>query len=196
MGKFINGYRGEIGGAVQTTYSDQPGVAVPGMIAFASDLSNVDALLISETDGIAAGKGVKAVAIDDDISLQRPNVSVLLPTTGNTVADFVGVLCFDETMQSDEDGVPGYAAGRLGRILKNARAGGRIYVKAVEAIDPATSVVHWVVVAGSDGLYEAGEFAPAALAGSASAGYSTTLASIAKWVTKAEAGDVAIIEFF
>ena len=193
---FTNGYRGEVGGAVQTTYSDQPGVAAPGMIAFASDITYEDAIYIGEDDGIAAGKGVIFTPVSDDISLQRPNEAAYLPTTGLTVADFAGILIFDETMQSDENGVPGYAQGRMGRIAKPIRAGARIYVKAVEAIDPATSVVHWVVVAGTDGLYEAGEFAPAALAGSAAAGYSTTLASIAKWVTKAAAGDVAIIEFF
>ena len=198
MSDFKTGYRGQISGSVQDTYADQPGVAAPGMLAFASDLNNVDAIFIGETLGIAAGKGVMFTPITDvatsDITLQRPNEAAFLPTTGKTVADFAGILCFDETMQSDENGVPGYAEGRVGRIVKKSRAGGRIYVKAVEAVDPATSTVNWVVVAGSDGLYEAGEFAPAALAGSSVPGYSTDLSSVAKWITKAAAGDIAIIE--
>ena len=197
---FTNGYRGTAGGSIQNSYADQPGQASPGMLAFASDLNNADAIFIGEENGIAAGKGVEFSPIVDvgssEITLQRPNLAAILPSTGKTVADFGGILAMDETMQSDENGVPGYAQGRVGRIVKPGRAGGRIYVKAVEAVDPATSTVNWVVVAGSDGLYEAGEFAPAALAGSAGAGYSTSLATVAKWITKAAAGDVAIIELF
>lgn len=193
---FASGYRGTVNGAVQTTYPDQPGVGIAGQIAFASDLNNIDAMFIGESNGIAAGKGVKPSAVSDDYSLQRPHDEVILPGSGDDVGDFAGILVFDESMQSDENGVPGLAHGRVGRIAKPGRAGARIYVKAVEAIDPATSTVNWVVVGGTDGLYEAGEFAPAALAGSAAAGYSTSLATVARWVTKAAAGGLAIIELF
>ena len=193
MSDFKNGYRGTVGGAVQTAYTDQPGIAVPGMLAFSSDLNNCDALLIAEMLGIAAGKGVKFAAIDDDISLQRPNLAASLPAVADDADDFAGILAFDEHMQSDENGVPGYAKGRVGRFLRPGRAGGRIYVKAVVAIDPATSTVNWVTVAGTDELYEVGEFAPAALAGDATEGTSVVLSN-ARWVTKAAAGDVAILE--
>lgn len=193
---FQNGYRGTVGGAVQTAYTDQPGIAVAGQIAFASDLTNHDALFVGETDGIAAGLGVRLTAITDDISLQRPNLQALLPAATSANTAFAGIVVFDESMQSDENGQPGWAKGRVARVVKPGRAGARIYVKAKEAIDPAAATVNWVTIAGTDGLYALGEFAPAALAGNAVAGTSVALTAVARWVTSAAAGEFAIIELF
>lgn len=191
----FTGYRGSVSGAVQTVYTDQPGVAVAGMVAFASENNFLDGIVIGETEGVAAGVGCQFTQNTAAASnLQRPDVSALLPTTGLTAADLKGVLVFDETMQSDSTGVPGYNKGRFGRFLRTDRIGGRIYVKAVEAVAPATASVNWVIVAGSDGKYKAGEFAPAALAGNAAVGYSVAITT-AKWVTTAAAGGLAIIEF-
>ena len=191
---FSSGYRGTAGGAVQTAYTDQPGIAVPGQIAFASDLNNVDALYVGETNGVAAGVGVAATNLTDDISLQRPNQAVGLPADAATKAAFVGIVVFDESMQSNVNGVPGYAKGRIARIAKPGRAGARIYVKAVEAIDHTTDTVNWVTVAPADASYAKGEFSPAALGGGA-AGTSVALDN-ARWVTSAAAGEVAILELF
>lgn len=155
---FASGYRGSVNGAVQTAYTDQPGIAVAGMIAFASDLNNVDSFLIAETNGIAAGKGVVFTANTDTLSLQSPPVTVGLPTGSTTAADFGGIMLFDEAMQSDENGVPGWADGRACRVLRPGRAGGRVYAKAVEAIDHTTDSVHLVITASE--TYEVGEFAP------------------------------------
>lgn len=190
---FYNGFRGSIGGAVQTEYNDQPAVAVAGMLAFASDINMCDALFIGEDDGIAAGLGVKVSELTDAISLQRPNQAVVLPEAGDVKGDFAGIVVYDEAMQSDENGVPGWAKGRVARVVRPVRAGGRVYVKAVEAIEVGDTV-NWVIVAGTDELYAAGEFAPAALAGTATAGTSVALDN-ARWVTGAAAGEVAMIEF-
>lgn len=192
---FTDGYRGTAGGAVQTTYTDQPGVGMPGMLAFASDLNQCDALFIGETDGIPTGAGVIATDIADDISLQRPNQAIELPADAAlTAADFAGVLVFDEHCQSDENGLPGWAYGRVGRVLKNDRAGGRIYVSVTDAVDHTTDSVYWVTLGGTDEAYAGGEFLPAALAGTALAGYTVELTN-ARWVTSAEAGGLAILEF-
>lgn len=188
---FATGYRGVVGGSVQSAYTDQPGVGVPGMVAFASDNMLKDAVVIGEANGIAAGRGVRLTAVSDDISLQRPNLQALLPAAGSNEAAFAGILLFDEAMQSDENGVPGWADGRMGRIAKNNRAGGRIYVKAVEAVT-LTDTVNWVTIAPVDASYAIGEFSPSALGGT-TLGTSVAI-STARWVSEADAGGVAIIE--
>lgn len=192
----FNGFRGTAGGAVQTAYTDQPGQGVPGELVFASENYLADSYLIGETQGIAAGLGcVLTYPSTQDIGdLQQPDQYAYLPTSGSTAADLKGVLLFDETMQSDANGNPGYNKGRVGRFLRPARVGGRVYVSAVEAIDPATATVNWVIVGGTDNKYVAGQFAPAALAGTAAAGTSVAI-STAKWRMKAAAGGLSFIEF-
>lgn len=189
---FSTGFRGTTNGAVQSNYTDQPGVGVPGMQAYAGDHGLVDSYLVNETDGVAAGRGVVFTTISDSISLQRPNRSVGLPTVATTAADFAGINLFDEAMQSDANGVPGWAYGRMARIQRPSRMGGRVYVKAVEAIDPDTDTVNMVTVAPADESYAVGEFSPSALGGG-NAGTSVELTNC-KWETVAAAGGVAIIE--
>jgi hypothetical protein len=194
---FSSGFRGTKNGSVQANYTDQPGVGVPGMLMFASDINLCDAMFIGETGGIAAGRGVHAtINTNSPNNLQRPDRSMYLPTSADTTeATLYGVLVFGEDMQSDENGVPGWAVERVGKVLRyGARVGGRIYVKAIDAWDPATSTVNWVTVGGTDLKYKAGQFSPAALAGSAGAGYSVAL-TLAKVVTVAAAGDIVGIEF-
>jgi len=192
---FGTGYRGAVNGSVQSSYTDQPGVAIAGMLAFASDINNCDAIFIGETNGIAAGKGVRLVKGNEGFGFQRPNGVAFLPESDEAATEFGGIVVFDEAMQSDENGIPGWAKGRVARLLRPGRAGGRVYVKAIAAVDVDTATVNWVIKAGTDGKYEAGEFTPAALAGTAAAGYSVALTN-AKWVTDAAAGDLAMIELF
>lgn len=190
---FSTGFRGNVGGSVQANYTDQPGVGVPGMLAFASDINLADAVYIGEADGIAAGRGVIFNNVVDAISLQRPNVSANLPDAGSVLADFAGIVVFDEQMQSNSDGVPGWAQGRMGRVLRNNRNGGRIYVDAREAIILGTSTVNLVTVGGTDEIYVPGQFAPDALANNAAEGTSIVIGN-ARWVTSAVAGEIAMLE--
>lgn len=184
---FNTGFRGNVGGSVQTNYTDQPGVGVPGMLAFASDINLADSVFISEDDGIAAGRGVVFEDLDDSTAnLQRPNVGAKLPNSGSTVDDFKGIVVFDEQMQSNADGVPGWANGRVGSILRNDRSGGRIYVDVKEAIDDLTAGVHLFIA--KNGPHEIGEFGPILIGGS------NIFIPNAKWVTIAAVGDIAIIE--
>lgn len=155
---FSTGYRGAVGGSVQTKYTDQPGEGIPGMLAFASDINLADAVYMGEVDGIAAGRGVIFQdVVDVDFSLQRPNVSAFLPTIATNPADFKGIVVFDERMNSDANGIPGWANGRVGRILRNNRSGGRIYVNCPLTVTLADSVFMQVV---ADADYEVGEFRP------------------------------------
>lgn len=190
----FNGFRGTAGGAVQTNYTDQPGIAYPGQIAFASDTGQMDAFLIGEAEGIACGKGVRLIANAgaEPGNLQRPDLLAALPAADSAEADFAGFLVFDEGSQSDANGVPGWNKGRNGRVLRNRRSGGRIYVKFNEAATVA-STVNWVTVAGTDEKYAIGDIAPAALAGTAEAGTSVAI-STAKVITGCAAGGIAIVE--
>jgi hypothetical protein len=190
---FGTGFRGTSGGSVQSAYTDQPGQGCDGMLAFASDINLCDSVYIDESNGIAAGRGVKVASVSDAISLQRPNLAASLPTTGDDADDFFGIVVFDEQMQSDSNGVPGVANDRMALVLRRVRAGGRIYVKCPEAVTVGTSTVNWVTIAGSDALYEVGQFAPAALAGNAT--YGTSVAcSFMTWVQGCSAGGLGIIE--
>lgn len=190
---FSTGYRGSVGGSVQTAYTDQPGAAYDGMLAFSGDINLVDSMYVNETNGIAAGRGIKVASVSDSISLQRPNLAASLPATGDDADDFYGILVFDEMMQTDENGVPGVSDGRMCNVLRRVRAGGRIYVLCPEAVTVGSSTVNWVTVAGTDGLYEAGQFAPAALAGTGAAGTSVAC-TFMTWVQGCSAGGLGIIE--
>lgn len=194
----FTGFRGTANGSVQSAYTDQPGVAIAGQLAFASDYNLVDSALIGTVEGIPAGYGVQLVLNTgtEPGNFQVPNRIAQLPNaTALTIADFGGVLVFDEGCQSDGDGVPGWGYQRNGRVLRSIRAGGRIYVK-VNVLDTVAvgNNVFWVISAGTDGKYAAGSFTNAALAGTALAGYSVAITS-AKFVTAGAAGGIAMIEF-
>lgn len=195
---FASGFRGSVNGSVQTTYDDQPGQAMPGMLMFASDINMCDAVFIGETNGIEAGKGVQFVNADEGLGFQRPAVLAYLPAGTEAAAELAGIVVFDEAMQSqaDADGNPinGWAKGRVARVLRPGRGGGRIYVKAIAEIIVGTSTVNWVIAAGSDGIYEVGEFSPSVL-NSGTVGTTVAIAN-AKWITNAAAGELAGLEFY
>ena len=197
-----DGFRGTACGPVQTVVTDQPGVGVPGMLPFAGDNDLIDSYTVG-SGGVFAGAGVRlatptiASTKEDYNSLHNvPLDEATLPTTGTTAAEFKGVCIFDENMQSDSNGVPGWNAGRLCRIGRPIRAGVRVWVRAEDAWTKGSSTVNWVIVAGSDGKYAAGEFSPAALGGSSTVGYSVLLAATcAICKTSAPADGLVLIEF-
>jgi len=180
---FASGYRGVTNGSVQTAYQDQPGRGYAGMLAFASDLNNCDAVFIGETDGIRAGAGVRFLESDEGLQFQRPPVSAYLPEGDEEATEFAGIIVFDEAMQSDENGVPGWANGRVARVLRPGRAGGRIYVAVKDDIVLASATVNWVIAVDTAEKYQLGDFCPTALGGGA-AGTSVALTN-ATWVTPA-----------
>ncbi len=191
------GYYGAANGAAQTVYTDQPGVGVPGMLAFSSDDNLVDSLYVGETEGVGAGMGVRRAAVTDTESLQAPKDAVYLPAGAGaeTLASFAGIVVFDETMQSDENGNPGWARGRMASVVRPKRGGGRVYIKCKEAFTAGSSTLNWVIVGGTTNgvAYVPGDFAPAALAGGA-AGTSVAITT-ASIVTSGAAGGVCIVEF-
>lgn len=190
---FGTGFRGTVQGAIQTTVKDQPGQGVPGMLPFAGDNDLIDSYVTGSD--VFAGGGVQLVANSGGLAqFQLPGQLAQMPNASNlTIADFGGVVVFDENMQSNANGENGWAEGRVARVLRPGRAGGRIFVKAVEAVDKAAATVNWVTQGGTDGKYAAGEFAPAPLAGSAAAGYSVAITT-AKVISSAAAGGVFAIE--
>jgi len=207
MGNFT-GFYGIAGGAVQSTYDDQPGVGVPGELAYASDINFCDALCVGDANGIAAGLGVKRVSIssDDAVSLQTPLDAVFLPGNtagaswgvngsagGETIASFAAVMIFDETMQSDSSGQPGWDTGRMAMVARPERGGARPYVKCVEACTKGNNV-YWITVGGaaaSGAVYAAGQFASYSPGGGVTAVELTN----AFFITSGVAGGVAMIEY-
>ncbi len=185
---FGSGYRGSVGGAVQTEYYDQPAAGIPGMIAFASDNNQIDSVYIGEEGGVAAGKGVIFADVVDDNSFQRPKVSAHLPIATTVVTDFKGVVVFAPHMESDINGIPGWGKGRISGILMNHRSGGRIYVRTPIAVDHTIHDVYWQIVPDAD--FEAGEFGPS------DNGANSILIPTAKWITSSTDDDNAIIELF
>lgn len=188
---FATGFRGTAQGSVQSNYTDQPGVAVPGMVAFASDLNMIDAYFVGDDNGIGCGLGVKlAQNTAAAYNLQAPDQAAFLPAdAGETVASFAGVLVFDESAQCDESGIPGYPKGRVARVLRPGRSGGRIWVK-TPAAGVITDKVWWTIAASAG--HALGEFTAADLGN----GDSVDLSTVAKWVTPAVAGGLAMIELF
>jgi hypothetical protein len=189
---FATGFRGTAGGSVQTAYTDQPGVAVPGMLAFAADMNMVDAFYVGTAAGVRAGAFVKLSAVSDDVSLQRPNDEAVVVETGDDYEDCAGVVVFNEAMQSDENGDPGWAHGRMCQVLRKGRLGSRIYMAARAAI-ARTDTPYMVTVADTAAVYKVGDVCTSSLGGGA-AGTSTTLAAVCKFVTAAAAGGVVCIE--
>lgn len=187
---FATGYRGQVGGSVQTQYADQPTVGIPGMMGFASGISLIDAIYIGEPGGIAAGRGVVFENVDDAISLQRPNIKAMLPDAGTIISDWGGIVVFDSQMQSNSDGVPGWSEGRIGRVLMVGRIGGRIYVNSPIDIDHTTDDVYMQILIDPAGVFKIGEF------GNSTNNTTAILLTNAKWITSTEAGRVALIEIF
>ena len=156
---FKNGFRGVTQGSVQTSYTDQPGLGVPGMLAYASDNRQMDSVIIGEADGIAAGLGIIFGDVAGDVmGTPAPPVEALLPTGATTVEDFAGITVFDEAMQSDENGIAGWAENRMGRVLRPGRSGGRVFIRTKAAVDHTNDAVHLVIVANA--TFDLGDFAP------------------------------------
>lgn len=186
---FSNGFRGTPGGAVQQAYTDQPGVAVPGMLAFASDINLADAVFIGEPDGIPAGHGVVfedgPTGEDNKANLQRPNVLAMLPDTATISDDFAGVVIYTEQMQSDEIGRPGWAYGRVGRILMGSRVGGRIYVRCPLEVDHTDPDIQVMMMTQDTADATRGQFTPVG----------DIVVPNAKFITSASILDPVMIEF-
>lgn len=194
MSPFANGFRGTAGGAVQTTYSDQPAGAVAGMLAFASENSLIDAIYVGETNGVRAGAAVKLEAVTDAVSGQVPNSAIHLPEADDAATVFAGIVLFDEAMQSDENGVPGWAAGRMARLLRHGRAGGRVWVAVKDAI-VITNGVFMVTTADNAGTYALGDLTDVDLGGGA-AGVAEDISAYARWVVGTSGAGLALLELF
>ena len=193
----LTGFRGAVNGSVQTSYTDQPRRAYPGQLAFSSDENLLDAVIVGDANGIFAGQGVRldVNTSTEDGNMQTPNVLANQPLGNDTdtAATFGGIVVFEEGMQSDSLGNPGWNQGRVARVMRPKRAGGRIYVQAPDAVVLNTSTVNWVIEVGSDGLHPLGSFASTALAGNSTVGYSVAI-PMAVWVSACAAGGIACIE--
>jgi len=194
----MTGYRGAVGGSIQTNYTDQPGRGVPGMMAYVSEegIANIMSVVVDSANGVYAGRGVIKTWITPGTGdLNTPALSVGPPASGSAIADFAGTVLFDEGMQSDTAGLNGWADGKYARILRPKRQGGTVMVKVFDTI-AVTDTVYMCTVADTAGVYAPGDFTNQ---NTASGGTFISLATIATWrmaaVGTSAAPAISMIEF-
>ena len=118
-----------------------------------------------------------------------------MPTTSSVLADFAGVLVRTDTGRTDADGNNYMGYQEVGTVLRSARVGGRIWVKAYDAITTGGNI-YWIIANRVDADQEIGGFAGSAITGTVG-GVSVTdtvqLTNV-KVVAGAAAGELALIE--
>jgi len=188
-------YHGTKFGFVQSAVYDQMGVSLAGRLANASDINLCDAYSIGESNGVIVGRGVALSAIS---GVKKPGINdkeVKLPTTSSVLADFAGVLVRTDTGRTDADGNNYMGYQEVGTVLRSARVGGRIWVKAYDAITTGGNI-YWIIANRVDADQEIGGFAGSAITGTVG-GVSVTdtvqLTNV-KVVAGAAAGELALIE--
>ena len=180
-------YHGTKFGFVQSAVYDQMGVSLEGRLANASDINLCDAVSVGETNGIGVGLGVVVSALSGAI---KPGINALelkLPTGTSTAADFAGILVRTDTGRTDADGNNYMGNKEIGTLLRSNRVGGRIWIKAQDAVT-AGSPLHWVIADTASSGKKIGGFV-----GTAVANDTVELKGV-KVLTSASAGELALIE--
>lgn len=179
-------YHGTKFGFVQSAVYDQMGVSLEGRLANASDINLCDAVSVGETNGIGVGLGV-AVA---SLSAMKPGINsdqLKLPTAASTAADFAGILVRTDTGRTDADGNNYMGYKEIGTLLRKDRVGGRIWIKAQDAITTGGNL-YWVVADTAGSGKKIGGFMGSNVSGD------TVLIPGVKVVAGAAAGKLALIE--
>ena len=176
-------YHGTKFGFIQTTVTDQMGVALEGRLANASDINLCDG--VSAATDIPVGYGVVYSALSGAIKAGINAEKVSLPTAGSTAADFGGIVVRTDTGHTNTDGVSFTAAQEIATVLRSDRVGGRIWVKAQSAITTGGDL-YWVIADDTD--LKAGGFAGSSVASK------TVKLSGCKVIAGAAKGGLALIE--
>lgn len=185
-------YTGLNNAFMQTKYVDQQATALPGDLAYASDVTLIDAAVVAMPEGsekelLAAGLGVVR-AYSANASRPGMNSTTVSPVSSTTTAaTFYGITIRNQQCQTDENGVSGWGDGRLCNVMRADRVGGRVWVKAVNAAT-AGSAAYLVIQDTTSHGFPIGSFA----------GTEITTDSVAltnvKWVTSAAAGELGLVE--
>ena len=178
-------YHGTKFGFVQSTVTDQMGVALEGRLANASDINLCDG--ISAGEDIPVGYGVVKSALSGAVKAGINDEQVKLPTSSAKATDFAGIVVRTDTGHTNTDNVSYTAKEEIATVLRADRVGGRIWVKAQGAITTGGSL-YWVVDDDSGSELTAGGFT-----GSAVSQKTVELANV-KVVAGAAKGGLALIE--
>lgn len=178
-------YHGTKFGFVQTTVTDQIGVALEGRLANASDINLCDG--VSAGENVPVGYGVVYSALAGALKAGINSEQVKLPTASAQAADFGGIVVRTETGHTDANGVNYTAEKEIATVLRSDRVGGRIWVKAQSAITKGGDL-YWVVADDADAGLTAGGFA-----GSLVASKTVKLSGV-KVISGAAKGDLCLVE--
>lgn len=178
-------YHGTKFGFVQTSVTDQIGVALEGRLANASDINLCDG--VSAGENIPVGYGVKFLALVGALKAGVNSLQVKKPVSTDTAADFGGIVVRTDTGHTDGNGVNYTAEKEIATVLRADRVGGRIWVKAQSDITTGGSL-YWVIDDDTSNELTAGGFA-----GSAVTNKTVQLSGI-KVVAGASKGNLALIE--
>lgn len=180
-------YHGTKFGFVQGAVYDQMGISLEGRLANASDINLCDAITIGETAGIGVGLGVSVAALS---GAKKPGINdtqLKLPTSDSTAADFAGILVRTDTGRTDADGKNYMGYQEIGTLLRKERVGGRIWVKAYNAITTGGKL-YWIINNTQNSNEPIGGFAGSAITND------TVELSGVKVVAGAAADGLALIE--
>ena len=124
-------YTGSNNGFMQSTYVDQQGTALPGDLAYASDVNLIDACVVSmpvgsERDLLPVGVGVVGAYSADASRPGMTSVKVSPVGADTTAAQLYGVTVRNQQCRTDENNVSGWGDGDVGNVMRTARVGGRI----------------------------------------------------------------------
>ena len=137
-------YTGSNNGFMQAAYVDQQGTALPGDLAYASDVDLIDACVVSMPAGsernlLPVGVGVVGAYSADASRPGMTSVKVSPVGADTTAAQLYGVTVRNQQCRTDENNVSGWGDGDVCNVMRTARVGGRIWVTAGNAATANTA---------------------------------------------------------
>ena len=184
-------YTGSNNGFMQAAYVDQQGTALPGDLAYASDVDLIDACVVSmpagsEGDLLPVGVGVVGAYSADASRPGMTSVKVSPVGADTTAAQLYGVTVRNQQCRTDGNNVSGWGDGDVCNVMRTARVGGRIWVTAGNAAT-ANTAAHLVVKDTTSHGLPVGSFVGTEITGD------TVALTNVQWVTAASAGSLGLL---
>lgn len=168
---------------MQTSVSDRMPVGIPGQLA---DLHSAEfGDVVSATNEEASAELPFGVMVKDGTG---PDLVKNVATTNDRLAGvIVHAQNFAKPVQLGDTGLkPGVTFGVLRK--------GRIYVRVEDAVEIGDEVHVRAVIGGANGYGDAGAESHGAFRGTQDGTDTIDITAFAKWVTEADAGEVAVVE--
>lgn len=191
-------YRGTKFGFIQSAVYDQMGTAVEGRLANASDINLCDSVSVGETNGVGVGLGVVIASLSGAKKVGINDEKITLPAGTEAAASALyGIVVRTDSGHTNADGRNYVAKEEMATVLRTARVGGRIWVKAQKALTAGGSL-YWIIKNGTSHTCEIGGFSGEAITATVSGSTVTDtldVSTLATVKTAASAGGLALIEF-